>query len=60
MCSLSPDEYDDISMKLTQRLLCNEDIEFWAKEIYNVFVHDFGTPTFDKSMDECKIIAQKS
>jgi len=54
-----PDEYDEISMKLSQILICNVDIEFLEKEIYSLFVQAFGIPTFDKSMDECKIIAQK-
>lgn len=53
------DEYDEISMELSQVLICNVDIEFLEKKIYNLFVQAFGTSIFDKSMDECKIIAQK-
>ena len=53
------DEYDEISMELSQILICNIDIELLGKEIYNIFVQAFGIPTFDKNMDECKIIAQR-
>ena len=53
------DEYDEISMELSQILICNVDIEFLGKEIYNLFIQAFGTSTFGKSIDECKIIAQK-
>ena len=53
------DEYDEISMELSQILICNVDIEFLGKEIYNLFIQAFGTSTFEKSIDECKIIAQK-
>lgn len=54
-----PDEYDELSMELSQILICNIDIELLGEEIYNLFVQAFGISTFDKSMDECKIIAQK-
>ena len=53
------DEYDEISMELSQILMCNVDVDFLSVEIYNLFVQAFETPTFDKSIDECKIIAQK-
>lgn len=53
------DEYDEISMELSQILICNIDIELLGKEIYNIFVQAFGIPTFDENMDECKIIAQR-
>lgn len=53
------DEYDEISMELSQILICNIDIELLGKEIYNLFVQAFGISMFDKNMDECKIIAQK-
>ena len=53
------DEYDEISTELSQILICNVDIELLGKEIYNLFVQAFEISTFDKSMDECKIIAQK-
>ena len=53
------DEYDEISTELSQILICNVDIELLGKVIYNLFVQAFGISTFDKSMDECKIIAQK-
>ena len=53
------DEYDEISMELSQILNCNVDVEFLAKEIYNLFIREFGISTFDKSVDECALIAQK-
>lgn len=54
-----PDEYDEISMELSQILIGNADIEFLEKEIYNIFVQAFDISTFDKSMDECRAVAQK-
>lgn len=53
------DEYDDISILISQKVQTTVDIENLAKCIYDLFVYEFGVTTFNKSLDECKMIAEK-
>lgn len=54
-----PDEYDDISMMLSEVLNCNMSVEFVAREIYTLFIQAFDSSTFNKGSDECISIARK-
>ena len=53
------DEYDDISLELAHKITDNFTVEYVAREIYYLFVQAFGTPTFNKTLDECKVAALK-
>ena len=43
------DEYDEISMELSQILMCNVDVDLLSVEIYNLFVQAFETSTLKKA-----------
>ena len=43
------DEYDEISMELSQILMCNVDVDVLSVEIYNLFVQAFETSTLKKA-----------
>ena len=58
-CHCPSDEYDDISMELAQILTFDTDVETLKNDIYNIFVRDFGTGTFEKSPQECETIARE-
>ncbi len=53
------DEYDEISMELKKRIAERVDLDSLANAIFDLFVQAFGIPTFNKSLDECRKIAQK-
>ena len=53
------DEYDEISMNLSQIASVNLDPDSLGKEIYGQFIWAYGKPTFDKSIEECRAIARK-
>ncbi len=53
------DEYDSISVLISQKTVVISDVESLAKYIYDLFVCEFGVPTFDKDLDECRIIAKR-
>lgn len=52
-------EYDDISFLISQKVKSFADVEKLAEYIYNLFVYEFGVPTFDKNLDECRMVAKK-
>ena len=52
-------EYDDISLLISQKVQNILDVEDLANYIYNLFVCQFGVPTFDKNLNECIMIAEK-
>ena len=53
------DEYDDISLLISQKVRPVMDVENLANYIYDLFVYEFDISTFDKTLDECRMIAQK-
>lgn len=53
------DEYDEISFELTQKIADDSSVEFIANAIFELFVQAYSVPTFNKTIDECKRIAQK-
>lgn len=53
------DEYDDISLSITEKARTIMDVDDLANYIYDLFKYEFGIPTFEKSLDECRKIAQK-
>lgn len=53
------DEYDEISLWISQEIRTVVDVENLAKYIYDLFVQQFGVPTFDKNLAECRMIAEK-
>ena len=54
-----PDEYDDISRELDKIIANGVDVDALADSIFAVFEQAFGVPTFNKSLEECRKIAQK-
>ena len=53
------DEYDDISFSISQKVETIVDVEELANYIFNLFVQEFDVSTFQKTMDDCRIIASK-
>ena len=53
------DEYDDISFSISQKVRTIVEVDDLANYIYDLFGHEFGVPTFNKTMDDCRIIASK-
>ena len=53
------DEYDDISLLITQKALVTMDVENLANYIYVLFVYEFDASTFNKTLDEFRMIAEK-
>lgn len=53
------DEYDDISFWIAQKIQTVTNGEELANYIYDVFDRQFGIPTFDKNLDDCRVIAKK-
>ena len=51
------DEYDDISLSITEKVRTIMSVDDLANYIYDLFMYEFGIPTFEKSLDECRIIA---
>lgn len=53
------DEYNDISFSISEKVQTTVNIENLANYIYDLFEHEFGVPTFEKTLDDCRIIARK-
>ena len=54
-----PDEYDEISHELDKTIANGVDVDALTDSIFILFEQAFGAPTFNKSLDECRKIAQK-
>lgn len=53
------DEYDDISLSISEKARTIMNVDDLANYIYDLFEHEFGIPTFEKNLDDCRIIARK-
>ncbi|MEE1279503.1 MAG: hypothetical protein UHH95_01560 [Oscillospiraceae bacterium] len=53
------DEYNDISFSISQKVRTIVNVEDLANYIYDLFGHEFGITTFEKTLDDCRIIARK-
>lgn len=43
------DEYNDISFSISEKVQTTVNIENLANYIYDLFEHEFGVPTFEKT-----------
>lgn len=53
------DEYDLECKEIYNLISNNMSIEFIAKTIFSVFSQSFGYDLFDKTLEECTVIAKK-
>lgn len=54
-----PDEYDLETIEIVNYLTLNIQINDLSTKIYEIFVEFFGIDVFDKTEEECKVVADK-